>query len=428
LENPWIPNDPHPKQAEFLTLMDGSGKQPREAFYGGAAGGGKSEAILMSAAMYVDTPGYSALILRKNLPDLKQPGALIPRSKEWWSGRGATWNVQNKIWTFPSGAVIMFGYLEHDKDIDNYMGSEYQFIGYDEMTQFPLHHYTKLGTRLRRKKTMDVPLRIRGASNPGGIGHEWVLQHFMVEGPKAGRVFVPSKLEDNPSLDPEEYKQAFIDLDPVTRARWLDGDWTVMGGGATFNRTWFDIVEEYPAHMERVVRFWDTAATAPLPGRESEADWTVGTKIGRYQGEYFVLDVVRFQGTPGAVAHTIRQTAMADGYDVEIYMEQEPGASGVMVIDDYQWRILGDFNFQGIRSGSNKVLRANKLSKAAEAKKVKLARGEWISKWLNELEAFPDGHNDDQVDSAAGAYNQLTAGTEIRVASPQVERLFRWQG
>lgn len=407
--------------------MDGSGEQPREAFFGGAAGGGKSEALLMAAAMYVDVPGYNALILRKNLPDLNQPGALIPRSKEWWYGRGAKWHVNNKTWTFPSGSVIRFGYLEYDKDMANYMGSEYQFIGFDEATQFQRHHYVQLGTRLRKKRELEVPLRIRCASNPGGIGHEWVRQHFIMEGEREGRAFVPSRLSDNPSLDEGEYRKAFDALDPITRARWLDGDWSIAGSGTQFRRDWFHVIEQSPATFERIVRFWDTAATAPEPGREAQADWTVGTRIGRLDGEFYILDRVRFQGSPGTVEATIRQTALLDGYDTEIYMEQEPGGSGVHMIDHYASRVLPDFTFRGVKTGGSKINRAARFSSASEAKKVKLVRGEWISNFLDELESFPNGAHDDQVDSAAGAYNQLVNGGELRVASPKVRDMFRWQ-
>lgn len=406
--------------------MDSSGKQPREAFYGGAAGGGKSDALLMAAAMYFDVPGYSALILRKNLPDLKQPGALIPRSRDWWSGK-AKWHVNDKTWTFPSGAVLRFGFLEHDEDMNNYMGSEYQFIGFDEATQFPYEHYARLMTRNRKTRDLDVPLRIRCASNPGGIGHEWVRQHFMVEGPENGRVFVPAKLDDNPSLDGEEYRETFAALDPITRAQWLDGDWSVSAAGAQFRREWFSVVDDYPAQAERIVRFWDTAATAPMPGQESKADWTVGTRMMRYREEYWILDVIRFQGTPGTVQSVVRQTAELDGYDVEIYMEQEPGASGVHMIEDYQFRVLGDFSFQGVRSGSNKARRAGMFSSAAEAGRIHLVRGDWINAWLSELGGFPEGQHDDQVDSASGAYNALTNGGELRQAHPMVRRMFSWQ-
>ena len=381
----------------------------------------------MGAAQYVEVPGYSALILRKTLPDLNQSGALIPRSHEWWAGTGSRWHEYKKVWTFPSGAVIRFGYLEARKDLDNYMGSEYQFIGFDETTQFPFDLYRFLFSRLRRRKHMQVPLRMRSASNPGNVGHDWVKQHFIIEGPENGRVFVPARLDDNPSLDSAEYVESLNQLDPVTRAQLLDGDWDILGSGGNFKRAWYDVVDDVPATFERIVRYWDTASTAPVSGRESEGDFTVGTKMGRMHGTYYVLDVIRFQGGPADVEHVIRNTALADGPDVEIYMEQEPGASGKIMIEHYQFRVLAGYYFQGIRSTGPKPARAARFASMSEARNVKLLRGTWISKWLDEFEGFPHGSHDDQVDSGSGAFNQLTLGGDLRPANRRLQEMFAWR-
>ncbi len=128
LENPWIPHEPTPKQAEFLLLPD------REAFYGGAAGGGKSDALLMAALQYVEVPNYAAILFRRTFADLALPGALMDRSQEWLSGTEARWNERDKTWTFPSGATISFGYLEHENHKYRYQSAEFQFIGFDELT------------------------------------------------------------------------------------------------------------------------------------------------------------------------------------------------------------------------------------------------------------------------------------------------------
>lgn len=212
-----------------------------EALYGGAAGGGKSYAALAAAAQYVDTPGYSALLLRSNFPDLNQPDALIPRSKEWWSGR-AEWNAQNRRWTFPSGATVTFGYLERDDDVYQYQGAAYQYVGIDELTQHTEFRYRYLFSRLRRPAAgplASVPLRMRGYTNPGGRGHDWVKARFI--DPKtraAGAVFVPAKLADNPSLDAGQYRQGLAQLDPFTRRQLEEGDWDAVAGGR-FRREWF---------------------------------------------------------------------------------------------------------------------------------------------------------------------------------------------
>src|SRR5687767_5837691 len=200
----YIPHDPTERQRLFLDLPH------QEAFYGGAAGGGKSDALLMAALEHADKPGYSALILRRTFQDLSKPGALLDRSREWLQGSGARYNDQRRQWRFPSGAVLAFGYLENDADVYQYQSAEYQFIGFDELTQFSERQYTYLLSRMRRLSNSSVPLRMRSASNPGGIGAVWVYERFIPEDwqpedaaelrkyEKGGRAFVPARLEDNP--------------------------------------------------------------------------------------------------------------------------------------------------------------------------------------------------------------------------------------
>ncbi|GAF75153.1 unnamed protein product, partial [marine sediment metagenome] len=106
----WIPHQPTVKQQAFLKLWQ------TEAFYGGAAGGGKSDALLMAALQYVDVPDYAAILFRRTYADLALPGALMDRAGEWLGGTEAHWSGQDKRWTFPSGATLTFGYLDTDAD------------------------------------------------------------------------------------------------------------------------------------------------------------------------------------------------------------------------------------------------------------------------------------------------------------------------
>lgn len=211
-------------QAAFLLL------DQREAFYGGAAGGGKSDALLAAALQYVDTPGYSALILRRTFADLALPGAIMARSHEWLTGFAA-WNDTKKLWTFPSGATLAFGYLDAERDVYRYQGAEFQFVAFDELTQFPEGAYTYLFSRLRRLAGVDVPIRMRSASNPGGVGHGWVKRRF-IERRAPDVVFVPAKVDDNPGLDVEEYRRSLMMLPEVLRAQLLAGDWGAFEGAA----------------------------------------------------------------------------------------------------------------------------------------------------------------------------------------------------
>ena len=231
-ERSWCPHSPHPKQAEFLSL------DCREALYGGAAGGGKSDALLMAALQYVDVPGYAAILFRRTFADLGLPDAVMARSHEWLAGSAAHWDGEKHQWRFPGGASLTFGYLDTEAHKYRYQSAAFQFVGFDELTQFARSWYLYLFSRLRRLKGSEVPIRMRGATNPGGIGHKWVKERF-IDKETARAPFVEAKLEDNPSLDAAEYEQSLAELDPITRQQLRHGVWVQDSGGlvySSFNR------------------------------------------------------------------------------------------------------------------------------------------------------------------------------------------------
>jgi hypothetical protein len=222
-----------------------------EVFYGGAAGGGKSDALLAGAFQYADVPGFAALILRRTFADLSKPGAAIPRSKQWLRDV-ASWNETLKTWTFPSGATLTFGYLDSDDDRYQYQSSEFQYIGFDELTQFTEKQYRYLFSRLRAVEAIPVPLRMRSASNPGGVGHGWVKRRFITQRDPQVR-FIPAKLEDHPDESFKQgYRMSLSNLDDLTRRQYEDGDWDVAEGLA-FNVAPFSLIPdlEIPESWER---------------------------------------------------------------------------------------------------------------------------------------------------------------------------------
>lgn len=229
-----------------------------ELLYGGQAGGGKSDWLLMGALQYVDVRGYAALILRRSFQDLRRPGAIMSRAKEWLANTDATWNENNHEFTFPSGAKIEFGFLKSDDDVFNYQSAEYQYIGVDELTQFTEFQYTYLMSRLRRPSGIEdnhplarVPLRCRTASNPGGPGHQWVRRR-LVEADHPERMFIPAGLDDNPHLDRVSYKRALSMLDDHTRAQLEFGDWTARPPGPwVFNHKHIDAAIERGAVLDQ---------------------------------------------------------------------------------------------------------------------------------------------------------------------------------
>lgn len=220
----YSPQKPTEKQAEFLAL------DHFEALYGGAAGGGKSSALLMAALQYVHVPGYAALILRRQFTDLKQPGALMDRAESWLRDTDAIKREGGVRWDFPGGGSLVFGHALNLSEIkEQFSSAEFQFIGIDELTQgWSEEEYRFLLSRIRRPsgraRLASVPLRMRAATNPGGSGSAWVKRRFVEPG-STDRPFVAARLEHNPHIDAESYRRALAELDETTRAQLERGEW-----------------------------------------------------------------------------------------------------------------------------------------------------------------------------------------------------------
>ena len=407
LSNPWLPTKPHPKQAAFLLASN-----CLEALFGGAAGGGKSEALLMAAAQYVEVPGYSALLLRKSFRDLMQPDALIPRSKAWWMGTDATWSALDKRWTFPSGATLTFGYLEHADDVYQYQGAAFQFVGFDELTQFDELPYRYLFSRLRKAEGAVVPLRMRGASNPGNKGHFWVKKRFISNATR-NRLFFPSRLEDNPSLDYDEYVQSLSELDPVTRAQLLAGDWDAYEGGQ-FHAEWFRPYVRAPHEAHGwVYRYngkevpcaacYTVATVDPAASERDLADYTavVVFAVVPESRDLLVLDVVRERMAVDRIVPRVADLCRrwhcrlcgieSAGFQTAIYdaAKQHPHMPPVKAL---------------FPEGKGKLVRATPAIIRAEAGQIYVPEfAPWLEDFLGELTVFTgdedkDSH-DDQVDA-----------------------------
>lgn len=423
----WRPN-PGP-QTRFLGLAC------HEALYGGAAGGGKSDALLVDAIRYIGRGygrDYSALLLRREFPDLEM--SLMKRAHALYPRIGGDWNGGTKTWRFPLGETVRFGHAQHDLDVHQYQGAEFQFVGFDEVTSFTKYQYTYLISRLRSSK--GVPCRLRGATNPGGEGHDWVFARFgawldpdcairaepgqvlyfvrdddgneklaqKTDDGARGRTFVPALLTDNPFLSTDgSYARGLDELDPVTRAQLKGGDWLIKpAAGLYFKRDWFTFVDSAPAAGQRI-RYWDRAATEAASGKDP--DWTAGVRLClTADGLIFVEDVVRFRGNPGQVEATIKATAELDGKGVTVGIEQDPGQAGKFEAS-YYVRALAGWTVKPYPVSGNKIHRAGPISSQASAKNVRIVRGTWNDVFVKELEQFPEGGHDDQVDALSGGYS-----------------------
>lgn len=238
-QNVVIPYKPQPRQQRFHTCP------AEEILYGGAAGGGKSEAMLWDGfANAMRYPGCHIIMFRRTFPDLER--SLILRSREIYPL--GQYNEAKKRWTFPNGSTIEFAYMKKESDVFNYQGAEYDFIYWDELTHFTWTQYKYMVSRLRGTNP-NIRRQIKAATNPGGVGHAWVKERFIDIGdpekihypeptadePKPGpRTFIPATIHDNQALvknDPD-YLRRLENLPEALRKQLLYGDWDSFDGMA----------------------------------------------------------------------------------------------------------------------------------------------------------------------------------------------------
>ena len=234
-----------------------------DVLYGGAAGGGKSYAMLIDPLRFAHRSAHRALIIRRSMPELRE---LIDKSRELYPKAfpGSKYKEVEKLWIFPSGAKMEFGFLERDADVYRYQGQAYSFIGFDEITHLPTEFaWNYLASRLRTTDP-DIEVYMRCTANPGGAGAHWVKKRYIDPAPPNDsfrgadgltRKFIPARLQDNPYLAKDgRYEQMLNALPPTQRQQLLDGNWDVAEGAAFTEFNPFDHVItpfEIPLHWER---------------------------------------------------------------------------------------------------------------------------------------------------------------------------------
>lgn len=329
---------PQPRQRIFMA------RKENEALYGGAAGGGKSDCAVAEGLRQVNIPHYRGIILRKTYPQLSE---LIDRSREIYHAAypDAKFNEQKHCWTFPSGAKIYFGAMQHTKDRTNYQGKRYDYIDFDELTHFTWDEYSYLFSR-NRPNGPGTRCYIRAQANPGGIGHGWVKERFITAAPPLtpiyeevniifpdghtekkvrSRIFVPSSVFDNKILlenDPE-YITRLASLPENERKALLYGDWDCFSG-QVFTE-WRDNPDGYKTRVNthviepfRVPSYWEIYRGFDFGySRPFSVGWYAVDQDGRMYRirEFYGCTGVPNEGIrmePGQIARKIRQIEAED--------------------------------------------------------------------------------------------------------------------
>ena len=277
----FSPNDG--PQTDFLAASE------TDVLYGGAAGGGKSYAMLVDPLRFAHRAAHRALILRRSMPELRE---LIDKSRELYPKAfpGCKYKEVEKLWNFPSGAKVEFGFLERDADVYRYQGQAYSWIGFDEITHLPTEFsWNYLASRLRTTDSEITPY-MRCTANPGGIGAHWVKKRYVTPyAPNESfrgddgltRKFIPARLSDNPYLSYDgRYEQMLNALPPTQRKQLLEGDWDVAEGAAftEFDRN-LHIIEpfELPMYWERIkgIDYGYASESACVWGAIDDSDGTL---------------------------------------------------------------------------------------------------------------------------------------------------------
>lgn len=417
----WQPNPG--RQTRFLA------HRAKRALYGGAAGGGKSAALMACPLRWIANPNYRGLYLRREAQYL---GDAVDKTKRLYPALGATLVMGPRImWTFPSGATVWMNHCAHASDVGNYDSFEFSEVLFDELTHFEESMFVGICARLRGTDPT-LPYWSRAATNPGGVGHEWVKRRWgawldkrhdnpagegetrwMLRGrevpqgtPRAtSYTFVPALLDDNPKVSPE-YVAELEELDAVRRAQLVEGDWeAAYGEGALFHRDWWAYLDAAPVCI-RKVRAWDLGA-----GGDPSEGVLMGDRGPDVVPRYVVLDDITHVGPPHELHALIKATAVADGPTVTIRLPQDPGQAGKDQAQTYV-RELAGFHVVTKPVTGDKVTRAGPFSSQVGGRNVAAVRGPWTPGLVGQLHAFPDTPRDDKVDAAADAFVELAGRPE----------------
>jgi len=445
-----------PKQIEWLS-------SPADiAIGGGSAGGGKSYGLTVEPARYWGMDGFHALMLRRTYPEITKPGGLWDEGLGIYPAMGAKANKsdhsfsykrKNQIW----GWHLDYGHLTNEATLENWKSAQISLLMFDQLETFTERMFFYMMSRNRSPK-VKIAVYCRASANPlpnwlAEFLDWWIADDGYANLDRVGKLryffrlgdeivwgnsddelmnkypndvenktdiksvtFVPFTIYDNKILmkqDPS-YLSNLKALSYIDRQRLLGdpergGNWKIRPtAGGFFRREWFEIIRGiWNGPGVKKVRYWDLAGTQ-ISDKNKDPDKTAGIRMAERNGEFLIEDARSIRGREKEVQDLIYNTAMADGHDVEICIEQEGGAGSKNYIANLARTRLMGYTVYGQSVRHDKQIRAKPLSAAAENGLVKMTGADWNFEVLEELYNFPDGAHDDFVDACSGAYIRLS--------------------
>lgn len=413
------------------------------AIYGGAAGSGKTFAVLMEPIFHLHVRHFGAVIFRRNSTMVRNQGGLWDTSLQIYTHpriKGIPKETPLE-WDFPAKTNVKFAHLQYESDVLSWQGAQIPLIIFDELTHFTRSQFFYMLSRNR--STCGVKPYIRATTNPDA--ESWVREFIdwyidpdsgYAIAERSGKIrwfimlndkiiWADSKkelIEQYPGCLPKSFtfisasiydNKKLLEIDPgylanlhalprVERERLLNGNWNIKpSAGLYFQKGYFELVDAVPSNRN-VVRYWDRAATKKTD--TNDPDFTVGIRIEKdINNILYITDMIRVQDSPLGVQNIVKNTAIRDGISVRIGIEEDPGQAGVADAE-HLTRLLQGYNVKRNKVMKDKITRALPVSAQAEAGNIKVLRARWNDDFFKELENFPDGNHDDIVDALSGAF------------------------
>lgn len=436
--------------------------------YGGAAGGGKTYALLLEGLRHKDVKNFGAVIFRHNYNQITAEGGLWDASQKIFSQvPDAEPRKSPKLhWRFEGGSKLTFAHIEREEDLQSWMGTEIAYIGFDELTHFSKHMFLYMLSRNRT--TCGVRPYVRATCNPDA--DSWVaeliswwidqdtgypipersgqirwmsvisdviyfhgtreesVKHAIslgIEPDKAeimpkSFTFIASSLEDNKALmesDPG-YMANLMAMTEVDMERLLKGNWKIKpAAGSFFKRIQIgEMLKEAPNDLVAVCRGWDLAATDK--DENDEAAFTAGVLMGRRSnGRFVILDVINKQLKAGDVRNLVKMTTQMDNAKYQFIRErlpQDPGQAGKEQAQSYMSMLAG-YDITIKAESGDKATRAEPMAAQWQHGMFDVVIGEWNEAYFNQLESFPDSKFKDMVDASSSAFNEITLGMGFNI-------------